>query len=357
MGFHPDSTSRASASTRLNAAARQGRRRQALIGRRAIGSAVEALEPRQLLAVVNSGESAFFYNGTNTYKITVGGTGAFTFTAAVHPAMGGGVTLAEVPLTTSTGRSYAGGYRTTAPTAPPGGGGTAPELPKFDIYSIVGTNTSVTTTLTISQYTVGTAPSPSFSTPYSGDAGSILTNMVPSGPPITLSLTNGGVFIGGRSNDQGNAPVNVVRSLVKRGDIASAPGYTLKSGRSYTSGIYTDGAVGKIFVGGTISGRIEIGGSLGTMYAGNIITGDPASGNDAGTNFTVAGDLRNLVVSGNIGTLDGAPGTFVPNTGITVAGRVGQVKAGGEFRAGLTASGSVGKKSLVKAVARTRNAG
>ena len=350
MGFPSDTTSRNSSLDRLNVAHRAiARRRKSTTSalRLAAGGAVEALEGRRLLAVVNAGEFAYFYNGANSYKITVEGSGSFTFTAAVHPAMGGGVSLEEVPMTVF-GRAggpvdYAGGYQTTLPA---GSANTA--LPAFDIYSILSSDTSADSSLAITQYTPATATTRGFSTPFADNGGSFITQMVDPGQqsPVTVAAGNGGVFIGARQNFN-NTPVSLVTSLTRNASIAVGPGVVLPRNQDLLPGIFINGSVNNLFIGGTITGKVDVSGSANTFYAGNVITGDPTNGNLTNVigarNFSFGGDLRNLIVDGGVGTVSGAPNNFIPGTDVYVGGRVQQIKAGLEFRASLEVGGGTGK--------------
>ena len=104
--------------------------------------------------------------------------------------------------------------------------------------------------------------------------------------------------------------------------------------------------LGRFFLGGTITGIVDVPGSMETFYAGNVLTGDAGGlGNlqDPATdpiwpdkNFNVGGDIRNLVSANGFGTLS-LTGAVLENivykTGfkLNVGGKVGQVLAADSF--------------------------
>jgi hypothetical protein len=101
--------------------------------------------------------------------------------------------------------------------------------------------------------------------------------------------------------------------------------------------IVEEGAdLGKFLLGGTLTGAVDARGSIDFMYAGWLLTGDVGGQASAQTvnvpdNFVVAGDLRNLVVLGDIGTESGAGldnPTYVTGFDMRVGGTVGQISAG-----------------------------
>ncbi|NJL19062.1 MAG: hypothetical protein HC901_01785, partial [Bdellovibrionaceae bacterium] len=104
--------------------------------------------------------------------------------------------------------------------------------------------------------------------------------------------------------------------------------------------------IGKILVGGKLTGRVSLSGSVDTFYAGALLTGQSAGQGfgaaELAGNFSVAGDLRNLIVSDSIGSNGG--GVYVPNyagryyTGfdLVVGGQVGQIRVLQDFAGSLT---------------------
>jgi hypothetical protein len=101
---------------------------------------------------------------------------------------------------------------------------------------------------------------------------------------------------------------------------------------------------GNFLVGGTVTGTVSFGGNVNEFYAGSVLTGNidgstPASQTsaiDTTPNFTVAGDLREFVTDGPVGT-DGAlyaSGTdinqpeFTTGFYMTVGGTLGEMHVG-----------------------------
>ncbi|MCC7408806.1 MAG: hypothetical protein IT442_12090, partial [Phycisphaeraceae bacterium] len=102
--------------------------------------------------------------------------------------------------------------------------------------------------------------------------------------------------------------------------------------------------LGRFLFGGSVTGAVSISGSMQTFYAGWIILGDAAGQNDYYSpqfpgNFYVGGDLLNLITAYNAGGLLADTDStrdlqrVIYDTGldIVVNGRLGQVRATGDF--------------------------
>ncbi len=98
--------------------------------------------------------------------------------------------------------------------------------------------------------------------------------------------------------------------------------------------------IDKVFVGGTVTGKVDTSGSVGTFYGGWIITG--ASGGQADTtatvsdNFNVEGDIRNLVTVSSLGTDTGGAfpdPRYVCGFDMQVGGKIGQIWTMDSYRA------------------------
>ncbi|MDB5171516.1 MAG: hypothetical protein JWN51_289 [Phycisphaerales bacterium] len=112
----------------------------------------------------------------------------------------------------------------------------------------------------------------------------------------------------------GNAPYAAGQAIIA--GIVGAPGVT----------------IGKVMIGGTVMGQVHIAGNIDTFYAGWLLTGNTlgeGQGNvsDPG-NFTVGGDIRNLITTASIGT-DSDAGlinpAYVTGFDMHVGGTLGQV--------------------------------
>jgi hypothetical protein len=104
----------------------------------------------------------------------------------------------------------------------------------------------------------------------------------------------------------------------------------------------TQNNFGSILIGGTVTGTVSIGGNINTFYAGSVLTGDvdgdglppaaaPTSARVAPDNFHVAGDIRQFMTTGPVGT-DGtgsaAAPNYITNFDLSVGGKIGEVKVG-----------------------------
>jgi hypothetical protein len=99
---------------------------------------------------------------------------------------------------------------------------------------------------------------------------------------------------------------------------------------------------GNLLIAGTVTGSVTIGGNLNQFYGGVVLTGDIngdpttplAAPTDARTdpnNFSVAGDLREFVTAGPVGT-DGVGGggalNYVTSFDLSVGGKIGEIHVG-----------------------------
>ncbi len=111
--------------------------------------------------------------------------------------------------------------------------------------------------------------------------------------------------------------------------------------------------IGKLFIGGTVTGQLSFSGSVGTFYAGWILTGTidglgVTAVNPTPGNFHVAGNLHDLVTAAPIGgtgvtfatTNNGVSSGYVTGTDITVAGRIGAIHSSSDILATIRATGT-----------------
>lgn len=125
--------------------------------------------------------------------------------------------------------------------------------------------------------------------------------------------------------------------------------YKFSTGLSTTS---TD--IGKIAIGGTVTGEVDLNGSVNTFYAGWVVTGTvnglgETTNNPLPGNFRVHGDLNQLVTPSAVGT-DGlgvfnAP-TYRTGTDLKIDGRLGVLQTNGRIMAGVKAANSQPTNSL-----------
>jgi hypothetical protein len=113
--------------------------------------------------------------------------------------------------------------------------------------------------------------------------------------------------------------------------------------------------VGRIFIGGVVTGIVNLAGSIDTFYAGSLLTGDAAGisrGSEAAgelrNNFIVNGSIRQLATNSSIGTvntgivdIDDTQPTHLSGFNAVIAGRVGQIRSAGDFPGVIRVNGQV----------------
>jgi hypothetical protein len=185
--------------------------------------------------------------------------------------------------------------------------------------------------------------------PFNSNAGTIQTSDASTGAPLSLSLgsNTGGVYIGARTDNTVTELDNIPLFSTSRRNFGLRPS---SAGAIYAGvEVAAGNDIGRLLIGGTVTGRVILRGDCQLFYAGNILTGDPTgipptSSAGIADNFYVGGDLENLVVAGSIGTgtlarVGTRPLTniqYKSGTQIHVRGRLGQVKTGDAFLGAIT---------------------
>jgi hypothetical protein len=263
---------------------------------------------------------------------------------------------------------------------------TTPASTGTDVYKIYVTASAADSFIAITEFTSNVTKGPPYTlTPYSGSPGTIgVANAA--GAETGASVLEGGVggiLIGGVTfgplvdSDTGRTDLDdSLPYLTQIGDQPLQADGTLRAGIEV---IPTNAVTGKqndfgnLIVGGDVTGSVSFGGNLNEFYAGSIDTGLSEGGTLFGNgavggifqdqngtvigggitgesarpdpgNFSVAGDLRDLITSGNVGTDDGVlpamygnpeadPALFnyVSDFDLTVGGTLGQLNVGGTF--------------------------
>ena len=134
------------------------------------------------------------------------------------------------------------------------------------------------------------------------------------------------------STDQFLAVDNATGSvLLSDEDYRNNESAVLMTLKGTDNNVLLDQQMGKILVGGTVTGKVHINGSIDKFYTGWLITGDTAGQAEAAptitNNFLVDGDIRDLIVKGSIGTLDDSgldEPVYMSGFDMEVLGRVGQ---------------------------------
>lgn len=184
-------------------------------------------------------------------------------------------------------------------------------------------------------------------TPYTGAPGVIRAfsndpddGVTDAGDTVTPDAT-GSVYLGARTvdlegiegDDEADLPITSQRF---RRALGVRP-----ASRAIFAGIESapNVSLNKIFIGGTITGIVNIEGSVGTFYVGNILTGSAgglSTGEATGirNNFTIAGDLQNLYVGGSVGT--NVAGNYRTGVNMRIGGKLGYQNVGNSFNASVS---------------------
>src|SRR5688500_16911060 len=286
---------------------------------RACGSPVEALERRQLLTAIING----LFVETNSPIFEYEQADGTSIRISVEGNLTAEFIGARVPEESTTLI-----IRDLVPAGFDGDG--------VNLFSIYIVEADENTTISIAQVPDPNTPERPMQ-PFQSNAGEL--NAVDATTGVRLEdldtgNSTGAVFIGARTDSSvaifDNIPL--IQTPRRRFGLRPSSAGQLFPGIEVAPG----NDVGRILIGGTITGLVDIPGNCQFFYAGNILTGDPeGTGFTIPRNFYVGGDLGNLTVSGSIGTItllqDGERDlqNIVYNTGadLYVGGRLGQFKA------------------------------
>jgi hypothetical protein len=221
-----------------------------------------------------------------------------------------------------------------------------------DLFSVYVASASPTASIVIAQENTAANsgnPIEGFS---ASNENSITVNDAQGGAPIVVAplADSGAVWLGARAYVFKPGVTPAAGLPVDGRPILSVPLTTQVGVRPVTAddtllaGVVTAPGVSlnRFFLGGQLTGRVDLGGSINTFYAGDIWTGD-ADGLSPGNqpadvslqrNFNVAGDIDNLIALGRIGT-EGVSAVGTPDyeTGfrLSVSGHVGQINTNEGF--------------------------
>lgn len=283
--------------------------------RRAAGLACEPLESRMMLtAVVNGlfqgtgsiydGTSVFEYrqaNGNANIRISVYGNLTAEFIGAI--AQDGAVVPTDL-------------IPDTFPTAP------AADFPATFLFEVYVAHSDANSGFSIAEVPALTATARPMQ-PFGGGVPMRVfratTTAGDTASTVVITPNDGGVYIGAQTPNAAPEPAASRNTPLIFG---AQRGFGLRpdSAGNMLAGIQIapGNDIGKIFIGGTVTGRVEIPGNIDTFYAGNILTGD-ASGISANGftsdlnplnagffpkhNFHVGGDIHYLLSANSFGTL------------------------------------------------------
>ena len=287
---------------------------EAAVGQR---TTVEQLEDRRMLTTLVGGQS-FIYADAANQRVQITLTGSITaefIGARISRSSVGG----RVP-----NQAILRDLIEPSPDLPNGG---------TDLFSIYVAEAGPDASIFITRIDSMGRP-----TPYGGNAGSVrVTTLgrVDVDDPLFGISGPGGVYVGARTvntientTTEENIPITSVRNSTIFGVRPSTR--TIYAGLQTAPGINLQ----NVFIGGTITGIVNVEGSVGTFYAGSVLTGDAGGVLNGGrvsatNNFSVAGDLQRFYVGGAIGTNDGTD--FRTGFNLRVGGRIGYVHTVGNF--------------------------
>lgn len=313
----------------LDVQAVQARRKLA----RAAVSAIEPLEKRQLLTALVNGK--FTDTGTNVYEYRQGSG------QAVRISVSGNITAEFIG-------GYVTGNTVTATDLVPAGTDTATDPRQVYLFSIYVARSDANSVITIADVPDVTTPVRP-DEPFDGGPTIRIIN-ASTGLSQTIASGVGGVYIGAmtRTDLQPDAnDIPYIRSETRRFGLRPSSAGQIYAGLEVAPG----NNLGKVLIGGTVTGLVDIQGSIDTFYAGNILTGDARGltsptgvGSESSTfgalfpnrNFYVAGNINHLLSGNSFGTNDlttSSDGNLEDvnyKTGfqLWVHGRVGEIVAG-----------------------------
>lgn len=176
--------------------------------------------------------------------------------------------------------------------------------------------------------------------------GSVTLTVQPSSGDEVRKQTAGGtgsIYLGARTrdtaadiDDEADVPIRSAR-YNGQGLLPANSRNRLTAGFSTAPGV----SLGRFLFGGAVSGQVIIQGSMETWYCGALLTG-VTEGQIEGApialnNFYVAGDIRNILVKGAVGTNEVVVGeqgraiSYFTGVDFEVKGRVGQIRTGSDY--------------------------
>ena len=222
-----------------------------------------------------------------------------------------------------------------------------PSLPKVDVkgrdlYHVYIAESSVDSFMTIARVPdLNTDGNPRPMRPFTGAVG-IRHQDLNTGDSVVTSAGPGAILLGAKTpddvpNDGNNIPI-VNQRFDGLGILGARPNGRLNSGVTVAPGQ----DFGRFYFGGTILGQVTFQGSIDQFYAGALLTGSPngirftstGSSSFVDNNFYVAGDIRDLIVGGNVGGIAGveiADPSYLTGFDLLVRGTIGQVKVVGDW--------------------------
>jgi len=303
---------------------------------------MEALETRLMMKTFESfgnpnPQTYFFWTGSEIDEIAYNDVNFEAIGVYTDPTSGA-VTLGLTP-----------GDPTTMPPTPPAdlpAASTPEPIQGENIWKIYVTESASDSFISIFQID----PTSGNPVPFSGSAPSLGVVNAQNGQPYnTAPAPNSGTVFMGAVNPTSVDPSNQVygpQPLPGGLGLFPDPGQNnVSAGIEVIPINAATGApnnFGNFIVAGTVTGDVSFGANLNEFYAGQVLTGDvggdpaipqaaPTSARTAPNNFFVAGDLREFISLGSVGT-DGAGGAaaldYVTSFDLNVGGKIGEVHIG-----------------------------
>src|SRR6185436_9728857 len=289
---------------------------------------MEGLENRQMLTTLQGGD-VFIYKDAkeNLFRITVQGNTRAEFVAAAVDDQNN-VTLGDLlPRDVTDGA---------------------------DLFAIYVEQADWDSVISIEEVTIDSNNGRVTPTPFNGNI--TLNTLNLRDGQIRSMATNGGTgngYLGARTVQVGNNNNNDDRPILSI-PLSTGIGVMPAPDDGFLSAglvVADDQDLGKFLFDGTITGNVDVHGSMSLFYSGNILTGDAFGaptcvlpGDTPEINFNVDGDLRNLVISGSIGTDNtgsfgaGDDPLYLTGLHMRVGGHLGQVDVTDAFAGTLEAN-------------------
>lgn len=288
----------------------------------------EALESRRLLTTLHGGDTFIFKDGQSLAQMIV---------------QGSPLTTVEVIGTDGTGAVNEPGtiFSASFPLGNPVFGG-VPNSNGPALWNLYISNSDIHTSITA--YHID--PTTGAPLPFSGSAqGMPQTINTTACTPGSLTPPGNTGELGLGISDGTAIPVNEPLGSYPASLTTITPGVIVTAGND----------LGTFEFCGAVAGQVQIHGSVDLFYAGWLVTGDvfglcpfPTT-TTVPHNFSVDGDLHQLIIKGDIGT-DAETIATTPNyiTGfdMQVGGRVGEIKTLGDLVGNVSVTGSSGASSL-----------
>lgn len=306
---------------------------------------IEALEERLQFVVLHGGDVFEFYAQASIYERVVveGANTTVELVGGRVNTMTGGFSLTTMD-----------GVITAGPDAGVVGVGFTENLSNvpFDtIFAMDVVQSDANSSIAVAMVPPPTTPPPRYMEPYSGSNTLLVVPTAVSGLAQLQMVTGAGpVPIGGallgaitQPPSPGLKDIPILSANVTGGE-----GFTYVQPGPLSAGLQVAGTMNEFLFGGTVMGNVVIHGSINIFYAGWLVTGNAQGEADVGVvsdpdNFTVDGDINNLITDASIGTnSDAALETpvYVSGFDMSVGGRVGQITTGDSLIGNVTVANS-----------------